>query len=94
VSALFSRPAALVLTERETALRPYLRAQGLRFWDPDPGAPAGIPTLASACAVPDLKFVVSRIPLQATPIAAVPAGVSADFHGLLLYQCPARPEGT
>lgn len=92
LSALFSRQAALVLTERETALRPYLRAQGLRFWDPEPAAAASEPTLAMACAVPDLKFVVSRVPLQASPIAEAPAGVSADFHGLRLFRCPARAD--
>jgi hypothetical protein len=92
VSALFSRDAALVLTERETALRPYLRAQGQVFWDPDPTAAPGIPTLAEACAAPDLQFVVSRVPLQATPIAKVPEGVSADFHGLRLFQCPRHPD--
>jgi len=94
LSALFSRPAALVLTERETALRPYLRAQGLTFWDPDPTAAPGIPTLALACAVPDVHFVVSRVPLQATPIAEVPRGVSSDFLGLRLYQCPARADAS
>jgi len=92
LSALFSRPAALVLTERETALRPYLRAQGERFWDPDPNAAPDVPRLAMACAAPDLQFVVSRVPLQATPIAEVPPGIGADFHGLRLYRCPARPD--
>jgi hypothetical protein len=90
LSALFSRPAALVLTERETALRPYLRAQGETFWDPLPITDPGVPTLAMACAVPDLQFVVSRVPLQATPIAEVPPQASADFAHLRLYQCPAR----
>jgi hypothetical protein len=89
VSGLYSRQAALVLAERATALRPYLRAQGLRFWDPDPAAAAGVPTLAMACAVPDLQFVVSRVPLQATPVAETPPGVSADFYGLRLFRCPA-----
>jgi hypothetical protein len=88
LSALFSRPAALVLTQRETALRPYLRAQGETFWDPDPITEPGTPTLAMACAVPDLQFVVSRVPLQATPIAEVPPQVSADFIHLRLYRCP------
>lgn len=89
VSGLYSRQAALVLAERATALRPYLRAQGLRFWDPDPAAAASVPTLAMACAVPDLQFVVARVPLQATPVVETPPGVSADFHGLRLFRCPA-----
>lgn len=93
-SALFSRPAAVVLTERETALRPYLRSQGQTFWDPDPTATPDVPTLAQACAVPDLQFVVSRVPLQATPIAEVPAHVSSDFDHLRLYRCPTSAGAT
>jgi hypothetical protein len=86
--ALFSRPAALLLAERETALRPYLRAQGRNLWGPDPAAAQEIPTLAMACAAPDLQFVVSGAPLHVPPIATAPAGVSADFQGLKLYRCP------
>jgi hypothetical protein len=88
--ALFSRPAALVLAERETALRPYLRAQGLNFWSQDPTGARDIPTLAMACATPDLQFVVSSAPLHVPPIATAPAGTSAEFQGLKLYQCPAK----
>jgi hypothetical protein len=90
--ALFSRPAALVLAERETALRPYLRAQGLNFWGADPGAVRDIPTLEMACATRDLQFIVSSAPLHSPPIATAPAGISAEFQGFKLYQCPG-PQG-
>jgi len=93
-SALYFRPAALILTQRELALRPYLRAQGLAFWEDEPTAEPGIPTLAMACAMPDLRFVVSRVPLPATPIAESPPGISANFRGLRLYQCPARADAS
>jgi hypothetical protein len=92
ISALYSRQAALVLTERTTALRPYLRTQGLNLWDPDPAATPGIPTLAMACAMPDLQFVVASVPLRALPIATAPAGASAGFRSLKLFRCPLSPD--
>jgi hypothetical protein len=44
--------------------------------------------------MPDLRFVVSRVPLPATPIAESPPGISANFRGLRLYQCPARADAS
>lgn len=90
--ALASREAARVLSERESVLRPYVRAMGLNLWDPDATSAATVPTLTMACAAPDLQFVVARIPLQATPIASVAAEVNTDFKGLRLYRCPSLAE--
>jgi hypothetical protein len=88
-SGLFSRPAAMFLYGRTEALRPYLRAIGQSIWDLDPKAPApATPTLAMACAVGDLQFVVSRETLAAIPLEEVPPGAKSIYRGLKLYQCP------
>ena len=87
-SALFSRSAAMFIYGRVEALRPYLRTIGEDFWDTDPKPDGSQPTLARACAVGDLQFVVSRANFAATPIAEAPPTTKSQFGGLKLYRCP------
>jgi hypothetical protein len=89
-SALYSRSAAMFIYGRVLALHPYLRTIGEDFWDPDSNSKAAAtPSLALACAVGDLRFVVSRASLEAAPLAEVPTTAMSQYRGLRLYQCPA-----
>jgi hypothetical protein len=91
-SGLFSRSAAMFIYGRAEVLRPYLRAVGQSFWDPEKKPhPMSAPTLAMACATSDLQFVALRSKLDVPPIAEVPATAKAVYRGLKLYQCPQPP---
>ncbi|MGA3158495.1 MAG: hypothetical protein ABSE43_13080 [Steroidobacteraceae bacterium] len=91
-SGLFSRPAAMFMFGRAEALRLYLRSINYSVWDPDPRGPVPPqPTLALACQVGDLQFVVSRTALEATPIAEVSPSAKSAYRGLKLYRCPNIP---
>jgi hypothetical protein len=88
-SGLFSRPAAMFIYGRAEALRPFLRAVGQSFWDPEKKHhPMSRPTLAMACAASDVEFVALRESIDVPPIAEVPATAQPVYRGLKLYQCP------
>jgi hypothetical protein len=90
---LFSRPAAMAMKARVDALGPFLDTEVSVGWSDrrQPASPAAAPpvALAALCAAaPDVKYVVTRKDMAATPIATTPADVPAMYKGVQLYVCP------
>jgi hypothetical protein len=90
---LFSRPAAMAMKARVDALGPFLDTELAVGWSDrkqpsNPGAAPSV-TLAALCAAaPDVKYVVTRKDMAATPIATTPADVPTMYKGVQLYVCP------
>jgi|GEM_PF-3356857 len=86
-SALFSRTAAMEIKRRVDAVARVLPSQADIAWADSPSAPQGRPTLAALCASADVRYVVTREDLAATPLAFAPAVVPAVYRALRLYGC-------
>jgi hypothetical protein len=91
-TTLFARPAAVVMRQRLLALQPFLfrerifRSNGFLTLAPDM-------TLADLCARSDVRYVVTRQDMGATPIDALPGDIELPYRGLQLYQCDRSQPG-
>jgi hypothetical protein len=87
---LFSRDAALELKRRASALAPFMNEGSFAPW-PDDARRAeafeGPLTVDGVCSSADVKFIVTRRPLHATPLAELPQGAPRRYRGLKLYRC-------
>lgn len=86
-SALFSRDAALEMERRDAVLTKYLPIAHLMM--PKTHVPEkGIaPSLERACASGEIRFIATRVDLNATPVERAPASTPL-YRGLSLYECP------
>lgn len=91
-AVVFSREAGLLLHDRLTALQPFLeRTENVAWRAPVPEEEQREPRLETACGTAGVRFVVSREPLDAAPIATASASLPEKLRDWKLYACNESP---